>query len=128
MGGDFKVMNVGGSYDFGFLKLYGVYNQNKWTVAKMDSYGLSVGVPVGPGQLRGAYAHSKGDGGIVNDQKVDLYSVEYVYDLSKRTSLYTTYAHLDNKGGAGYSVLGGTAGSALNDSSEGFNVGIRHAF
>ncbi len=60
-------------------------------------------------------------------------SVEYVYDLSKRTSVYTTYAYLKNKGGAAYSVLGGTIGSSGNASlvdgkSEGFNVGIRHSF
>ena len=130
---DFKTFNMGGSYDFGMAKLYAVYNQNKFGGAKHDSYSLSVGVPVGPGQFRAAYAHSKATGvnpyGTSYDgQKADLVSVEYVYDLSKRTSVYTTYAHIKNSGGAAYSVLPGTIGSALNDKSDGFNVGIRHSF
>jgi len=127
-GGDFKTTNVGGSYDFGMAKLYAVFNENKWASLKHDSYGLSVGVPVGPGQFRAAYAHSKATGGAVDGQKADLVSVEYVYDLSKRTSVYTTYAHIKNSGGAAYSVLPGTIGSALNDKSDGFNVGLRHSF
>jgi predicted porin len=132
-GGDFKMMNLGGSYDFGMAKLYAIYNQNKWAGAKQDAYGLSVGVPVGPGQFRASYAYSKATGGAVDGNKADQYSVEYVYDLSKRTSVYTTYAYLKNKGGAAYSVLGGTIGSSgnaslVNGKSEGFNVGIRHSF
>ncbi|ODV14461.1 MAG: hypothetical protein ABT20_00375 [Rubrivivax sp. SCN 70-15] len=130
---DFKTMNLGGSYDFGMAKLYAVWNENKFGGAKLDLYGLSVGVPVGPGQFRAAYAHSKATGvnpyGTSYDgQKADLVEVEYVYDLSKRTSVYTTYAHIKNSGGAAYSVLPGTIGSALNDKSDGFNVGIRHSF
>jgi predicted porin len=131
-GGDYKVTNVGGSYNFGVAKLYAVYNQDKWMSLKHDSFGLSVGVPVGPGQFRAAFAHSKGTGGAFDGKKADLVSVEYVYDLSKRTALYTTYAQLKNKGGYGLTVLGGTLGSTdaslVNGKSEGFNVGIRHSF
>jgi predicted porin len=127
VGSDFKMFNVGGSYDFGVAKVYALYNQNKYASLKQDMYELSAGVPVGPGQFRAAYAHSKITGGATSP-KADMMSVEYVYDLSKRTSVYTTYAHIKNTDGAAYTVLGGTAGSALNDKSDGFNVGIRHSF
>jgi predicted porin len=127
VGSDFKMFNVGGSYDFGVAKVFALYNQNKYASLKQDLYELGAGVPVGPGQFRAAYSHSKITGG-ATDPKADLMWVEYIYDLSKRTSVYTTYAHIKNDGGAAYTVLSGTAGSALNDKSDGFNVGIRHSF
>ena len=37
-----------------------------------------------------------------------LFAVGYIYSLSKRTSLYTTFSEIDNKGQAKY-VLGGAA-------------------
>jgi predicted porin len=51
-----------------------------------------------------------------------------VYDLSKRTSVYATYAALKNETG-----LGNTVGSALvtnftGVNSKGFETGIKHSF
>lgn len=50
----------------------------------------------------------------------------YVHDLSKRTSLYATYAHLKNTGGAAAALNGAVTG--VNKSSSGVDVGFRHFF
>jgi len=131
---DFKVWNIGASYDFGMAKLYGLYDRNSFGTAKQSVYELSVGVPVGAGEFRASYGHSdmSGTQNVVggasiaaNDSK--LYSLEYVYNLSKRTALYTTYGHISNAGTAAFTVQT-AAGSAAGTTSTGYNVGIRHSF
>jgi predicted porin len=58
-----------------------------------------------------------------------LYSVEGVYNLSKRTAMYASAARISNKGGAAFTVLAGTASSGLaGHNSTGFNLGLRHSF
>jgi predicted porin len=134
---DYKVFNVGASYDFGVAKIFGLFNESKYQGLKLATSELSISVPLGgQGQVNAAYLHADASGtdatGINTDgNDGDLYSVQYVYNLSKRTSLYTGAAHLKNKGNAEFSVNGADAppqpigGGA---SSTGFNVGIRHAF
>ncbi len=129
---DFKVMNFGGSFNFGVAKIFALYNENKWGGAKMDTYDVSLSVPIGAGEFRASYAHDKGTGTnpkavSYDGQKADQFGLEYIYNLSKRTAVYTQYGHIKNKGGASYTVGTGT-GSALNDKSEGFGVGVRHSF
>jgi predicted porin len=54
-------------------------------------------------------------------------AIGYVYDLSKRTALYTTYARIDNKGSASFAVATPPALPAGRDSS-GYEFGLRHRF
>jgi len=54
-------------------------------------------------------------------------AVGAVYDLSKRTALYATYARLNNKDGWANTV-GSAATSAGGKDSRGFDLGIRHSF
>lgn len=134
----FKVWNIGGSWNFGVAKVFLLYNENKWGSAKEDTWGISTSVPIGAGEFRAAYADANQKGNLplggpsieANDAK--MWSVEYVYNLSKRTALYTTYAEIKNDGGATFSVLGGAPGSASfaagGQKSKGFNVGLRHSF
>jgi predicted porin len=88
---------------------------------------------VGAGEIRLAYDQYKISGG--KAQKVAL---GYVHNLSKRTAVYATYARLRNSGGAFASVLGiGTTTPVaapafgypgVNQSSNGYDVGIKHSF
>ena len=52
----------------------------------------------------------------------------YVYNLSKRTAIYTTYGQISNDGKAAFSVLPGAPYSAQGGSSKGYNVGVKHSF
>jgi predicted porin len=132
-GAKFEVMNFGASWDFKIAKVYGVYNEYKWDSAKQQTWGVSVGVPLGAGEFRAAYASADRKGNVprgasIENDDATMWSVEYVYNLSKRTALYTTYGQIDNEGAADFKVLGGTNGASTGGSSKGFNFGMRHSF
>ncbi|MDE1947267.1 MAG: porin [Burkholderiales bacterium] len=123
---DFKVFGVAGSYNFGVAALYGFYNQNKWGSAKQNSYGLSVGVPIGAGQFRAAYGHQTTSDSI-RDGSSRLYSLEYVYSLSKMTSVYASYGRISNTDLSNFKVQG-NGYDATGDVSSGYNAGIKVSF
>lgn len=117
--------NFGGGYDFGFLRLLGMYNY-----ADLDGgatgkgWQLGLTAPVGPGVIRASYASFKSDAGA--EPKSNKLSVGYVYNLSKRTALYTTFARISNSGGATQALNGSV--TAANANSTGYDFGIRHSF
>jgi predicted porin len=123
-------MNLGGQWDFGVAKLQGqlVWDSNLGGIADADGRGFLIGglVPVGAGEIRLAYSQYRGD---LNgfEPKVKKLAIGYVHNLSKRTAIYTTLAHLKNSGGSSQSVNGAAFGG-LNDSSTALDLGIRHSF
>jgi len=142
-GNQYKTFNVGGSYDFGFLKLMGYYSQEKIPTNKDQLFSISGVVPLGQGEVHAGFEQSKLDS---NSNKVKKFALGYVYNLSKRTALYATGAIVDN-GNASAVTLGSTAisgpnatgdwgggiGSAaaaptIGGKSKGFEAGIRHFF
>jgi len=108
----------GATYDFGVAKLYADYNIAKLSVLtaedKNKEFALGVTVPVGALTLRAEYAQSKGDI-LYTNNKSKGYDLEALYDLSKRTTLYTSYVS--------------TKHTQLVDSTTSlFAAGIRHKF
>ncbi|HWP11176.1 MAG TPA: porin, partial [Ramlibacter sp.] len=79
--------------------------------------------PVGAGEIRLSY--SAYDYGVASAE-AKKYALGYVHNLSKRTALYATYAHLSNDGAAALSLNGST--TPAGGSSSGFDLGIRHSF
>ncbi len=144
--GSFTMANVGGSWDFGVAKIFAYYNQNKWNDLKQGVWEVSGSLPLGQLELRASYAHADASGNTnapvvcaavcpstsTDDNDADMFSIEGVYNLSKRTAIYATAAQIKNKGKAAFSVLGGTitdAGfRAGGDKSTGYNIGLRHSF
>ncbi len=129
---DYKTANVGGSFDLGVLKLMGYYNEDKLASAKDKRFSLSTVVPLGQGEIHASYNLSKYSNGAAAS-KIDKISLGYVYNLSKRTALYSTVARLDNKDSTTAtlgSVAGGSAaGSATpGGKSTGAEFGLRHFF
>ena len=94
-------------------------------VASTDSadWLLGVSLPFGPHTLMATYIGK--DDKTVRNQDARQVAIGYKYALSKRTDVYTAYARIDNKNGAGYTV-----GSAIESGSgdAAFNLGVRHAF
>jgi len=148
-----KTFNLGASYDFGVVKLFGEYSKAKNEVDVENSFllqptdvdlkGWLLGatVPVGPGLIRVAYSAVKYDFNLpptpfvtTDDPKANKFAIGYVHNLSKRTALYATVARIRNKNGAGLTVGGPSfvtsfGGSAfLPKTSTGYDFGIRHAF
>jgi len=147
--------NLGASYDFGPVKLFGELSKSKNKVdyevtpfgggtpdIDLTGYLLGVTVPVGAGLIRASYSHVKYD---LNqpfspfalnnndDPKANKLAIGYVHNLSKRTALYATIARVSNKNGAGLTVGGPAfyntpAGVFTPKTSTGYDFGIRHAF
>jgi len=82
-------------------------------------------VPVGAGEIRLAYSTYKIDQ-VGADPRVNKLALGYVHNLSKRTALYATYAHLNNKNGSSVALNGASTG--VNDNSNGYDFGIKHSF
>jgi len=150
-----KTLNLGASYDFGPVKLFGEVSRVKNTRdyeneplfgtgqpdVSLKGYLLGVTVPVGAGLIRAAYSRVKYDLNTVQplftftpatpDPKANKLAIGYVHNLSKRTALYATVARVSNKNGAALTV-GGPAfintGVFTPKTSTGYDFGIRHAF
>ncbi|MDR7051248.1 putative porin [Duganella sp. 3397] len=59
------------------------------------------------------------------EQHARQLAIGYTYNLSRRTDLYTAYAHISNRNGAAFHV-----GNATDNGTGtgGFNLGVRHVF
>jgi predicted porin len=148
--------NLGASYDFGMVKLFGEYSSNKsktdrsnpnlaatfgFTDPGAKGWLVGASMPVGAGLIRASYSGVKYDNLSFQDQafnveqpKADKFAIGYVYNLSKRTALYTTVAYVNNKNGAALTVGGPGYAKSLYGSeltpknSTGYDLGIRHSF
>ena len=127
---DVKYNNIGASFDVGIVKPMFVWAQEKaGSGAKVTGYEISLTAPLGQGELRAAYsrydlANSSNDW--------NKFGLGYVYNLSKRTALYTQYARVSNKGAQVVTVTnnGLTTGIAAKPGggSTGYEFGLRHSF
>lgn len=125
---DVKTTNFGASYDLGMIKPALFVGEEKTTTAKVGAVEVSVTAPVGAGTVRAAY--SKYDVKNSNND-ASKFALGYVYDLSKRTAVYGTYAAVTNKGTQTLSVANnGLTNAAANagGKSSGFEAGVRHSF
>lgn len=135
----YKLASFGVSYDLGVAKPSFAYTEAKYNAAKQTVYTAAVVVPLGQGQINVSYTDAKANGAATGTNAVTstsspvitddgkLFAIGYVYNLSKRTALYTTYAQIENNGVGRFLVSGSPAVAAGNKSS-GFDVGVRHSF
>jgi predicted porin len=110
-----KLFNLGGSWNFGFMKLYGLWNETKIESLKESFFDIGVSVPLGQGEFKFSYADVS-DKGTFNGVSIDnsdatQWALQYIYNLSKRTALYGGYAEIDNDPCSSRSILNGTIGS-----------------
>jgi predicted porin len=126
--GDVQQNNVAGQWDFGVAKLMGEYSFDKneaVTSGKGKGYLIGGLIPVGAGEIRLAYSRYKVELAAATPT-AKKYALGYDYNLSKRTVLYATYAHVGNSGGAAQALNGSV--TTVNGSSSGYDFGVRHAF
>ena len=127
----FKTMDAGASYDFGFAKVSGFFIRSKFAGLKVANAYIGVQVPVGHGLVRASYINSNlsGAAGGVNTDANDSHqlAVGYLYNLTKRTAVYTNIARVTNKGAAGVAVDKFPA-LVAGQNSTGFDIGLRHSF
>jgi predicted porin len=110
--------------------------------AKQDYYSgdqkfwmLGATVPVGPGAILVSYSQLKNSLVLQGSTApaagtAKQYALGYTYSLSKRTNLYTSYAHISNDVGTAFAVGSATDSFAgvAGQGSSGFALGIRHQF
>lgn len=123
---DSKDWALGGSYDFGVVKLMGLYGRHKDDAADTTDKTWTLGgqVPVGAADtIYVGYTKLKADG---SDMDAKGWALQYSHNMSKRTMLYAGYSRISNDDAATESVAGITA--AAGDSSTRFGVGMRHTF
>ena len=129
--GPFKDTNLAGSWDASVVKLSGGVRRYTYLAASQNSYLLAASVPLGVHELKFSWNRATMGGAVgktsISGDKTDQYAVGYVYNLSKRTRLYSTLAVMNNKGNARFVVPGAPAGLA-GASSRAFEVGINTDF
>lgn len=153
-----RTASLGGSYDFGAVKLVGQVSRVRTRFEQPDllnpangrlrvgasdtaeNRGWSLGavVPVGAGQIMASYSRLAvrlpAVAGVLPQQPASAkLAVGYVHHLSKRTALYATAARVRNRNGAALAAGGvGNAETPMagvsNASASGYDLGIRHAF
>lgn len=110
------VFNAYATYDLGVAKLaFGL--GNKKTAADVKTEGLLLGatIPAGPGKVQVGFARAKNKtSGVVTNQKLGL---GYIYPLSKRTTLETTYGR-DSK----------AVSAVTGKKQSGFDLTLQHNF
>jgi predicted porin len=122
-----KEYNVGGSYNFGVVKLMGYFDQTKQDTNKENRFSIGAVVPVGQAEIRAGFEQSKlTDTGYSN--KVNQFSLGGQYNITKRTAVYTTVSRLKNGNGSALSLPSGFAAPTAGGKSQGFDVGVRHFF
>jgi predicted porin len=82
--------------------------------------------------VRASYLNSNLSGvtaGGVNTSANDSHQIAlgYLYNLTKRTAVYTNIARVTNKGAAGVAVDKNPT-LAAGQNSTGFDIGLRHSF
>ena len=88
--------------------------------------------PLGQGEIHAGYDRSKLNGRpapLSSSSTVDQIKVGYVYNLSKRTAVYTTVSRLNNKGDTNLTLPGASGQiTAASGKSTGAEFGVRHFF
>lgn len=123
----YKEHNIGVSYDLRVVKLLGEWSRNDSGLAgtRYNNWMIGAQIPVGAGYIPVSYNSVKQNN--TAGSKASQLGIGYVHNLSKRTSLYTSYARISNKNGAAFGVSGGVGGAA-NQNSSGFELGVKHSF
>jgi len=127
--GNIATTNIAASYDFGVVKVMAMYDQDKVkapTDAKGKAFLVGASMPLGQSEIKASFSSYKRDT-LGTDPRADKIAVGYVYNLSKRTALYTTYAHVNNKNGSNVALNGGSLRNP-NDNADGLDIGLRHSF
>lgn len=144
-----KVWDIGGSYDFGAMKIAAMYGARKdGSVADLGTlkvhddarfWMVGASAPVSAaGKLLASYVRARDDRDVGDDWKASKWALGYVHALSKRTDVYAAYASIDNNDASAYGTSDAlnVANSFTNNRSDpafhayqrGFSMGVRHRF
>ena len=126
----FRDSVVGGQVDIGNVKVSAAVRQFKYGQAKQTLALLGATAVWGPHEVKASWVRANLSGRVgataIDANDADQLGIGYVYNFSKRTAVYTTFARLSNDGAARFLVDG--PAPVAGGSSKGFEVGVRHRF
>lgn len=131
--GAFKDTAMGGTYDFGVVRMSLAWRRLAVADAKQTNLLVGAWIPVGT-QGEAKLSWNRADlSGRVGGADIDAndatqIGVGYVHSLSKRSAVYGTLARVTNKGAATFAISGGPSGLAGGNASTGVEFGVRHIF
>lgn len=121
---------VGGQVNFANVKVSAAVRQFKYDQAKQTLALLGATATWGPHEVKASWVRANLSGRVgttaIDANDADQLGIGYVYNFSKRTAVYTTFARISNDGTARFLVDG--PAPVAGGSSKGFEVGIRHRF
>ncbi len=109
---------LGGSYDFGVVKVVGAVNTARRDSTKDNEWQLGVNIPFGAASLAAGYGNSKGHVNGAAGNKGTGLALLGTYDLSKRSRLYAGWRTTTAKN---------ASGATTNETST-IGAGIIHRF
>lgn len=136
---DKSIWNLAGNYKAGDLTIAGAIQRTKNDSRALDTaddrneFLVGATYIVGAGEIRAAYGQGKVRD--VADSTSKHYSLGYLYNLSKRTALWTAVQEIDNPSNLAYRTSGFTfdaiedgvpAGAGVK--ARAFALGLRHRF
>ena len=146
---DDREITVTGAYNFGPVRVAGVYEYLKYDTPtgdlKRNFWGVSGTMPMGPGVWYAFYGRANdgtgsaaegtrvGDLARGSDTGAQQWEISYTYPFSKRTSVYAGYVKIDNDCNASYTFninaypIGAPAGGCFGKPG-GFVLGALHLF
>jgi predicted porin len=130
-----KNYELGATYDFGVVKLHGLVEKSTGnptgSARPLDALDILAGVtvPVAGGNVLASYIRHDDRNALTasggGDRDAQQLAVGYTYPLSKRTSVYTSFARIKNQHGATFTVGNATEAGTGNKS---FDLGVVHNF
>jgi predicted porin len=144
--GDTVVYTIGASYDFGMVKIRGLYDHHDTEadgfaqtalvsdLVDYDDWFISASMPFGNFLFKATY-------GQINDKRnsaeqaataisgdATKWGLGVNYNLSKRTNVYLDYAQIRNDGNANYQLSPAANSQQTGYGTDGFNIGLAHNF
>jgi predicted porin len=131
--GAFKDAVVGGSFDFGPLRMSLAWRRFEVADARQTNLLVGAWIPVGAlGEAKLSLNRVDLSGRVgtadIGANDATQLGVGYVHRLSKRSALYGTLAQVDNEGRANFAIAGGPPGLEGGNRSTGVEFGVRHSF
>ena len=124
----FRVSSVGGTFDAGVAKVFGLVHNSKQTTREQKNWVLGASMPLGLATLRASYTHAHQTNSATKaDYTGKQLAFGGIYNLSKRTALYSTWSRVQNSSTAKFVIAGAPAISA-GQGSNAIEAGIYHSF
>jgi len=133
---DLDAWNIGGAWNFGFMKLTGFFSDMSadGTVTGVGSgkagrqnWYIGASAPFGQWNLKGSYGGTNGKDLLDNDD-ASQWAIGVDYNLSKRTAIYATWSSINNDNRSRFIVSTQSSALTPGSNSTGGMLGVRHSF